>query len=66
MLHGSTEAYFCSPLSSIPLSTVVLWLWCETRVSAELAGAFLTLFFAWDVVQHVQKVRSEMKRSDTS
>jgi len=42
-----------------------LWLQCETRVSTELAGALLTLFFAWNVAQHVREARSETKRSVT-
>ena len=42
-----------------------LWFQCETRISAELAGALLTLFFAWNVAQHVQRAKSETKHSDT-
>jgi len=71
--HGSTKAYFCSPLCSIPFTLPCMWwyavcallLWNETRVSAVLAGAFVTLFFAWNVVQSVWRARSETKRSHT-
>ena len=42
----------------------MLWLQCETRISAELVGAFFTLFFAWNVVQHVRTARSETKHSN--
>jgi len=34
--------------------------WCETRVSAELAGALLTLFFAWNVNQHVWRATVQL------
>ena len=44
----------------------VLWFQRETRVSAELAGALLTLFSAWNVAQHVRRARSKTKSSDTS
>ena len=37
----------------------------DYRVSAEQAGALLTLLFAWIVAQHVQIARSEAKRSNT-
>ena len=37
-----------------------LWLKCKTWVSAVLAGALLTLFFAWNVTQ---SVRSSWKQS---
>jgi len=46
-------------------AVLTLWLWCKTRVSAELAGALLTLLFAWNVAQHIRKARSETKHSDT-
>ena len=73
--HGSTETYLCSPLCSIPFSLtmkvmiygthVMLWLWCETRVNAELARALLMLFLAWNIAQHVRRARSDSKRSNT-
>ena len=56
--HGSAKGYLCSPLCSIPFSTIygwrfavcALWLQCETWMSA---GALLALFFAWNVIQSV-------------
>ena len=73
--HGSTETYLCSPFCSIPFSLtmkvticgthVMLWLRCETRVNAELAGVLLTLFLAWNIAQHVKRARSDLKRSNT-
>ena len=33
-------------------------------VSAELAGALLTLFFAWNVAQHAPRATSKMKCND--
>ena len=55
--HGSTEAYLCSPLSSISFSTAAqmticgtsIWLQCETRVSVDpehysLFGMLLNMF----------------------
>jgi len=38
---------------------------CKNRVSAELAGVFLTLFFTWNVAQHIRKARSKIKHSHT-
>ena len=58
------RAQFLSPLPH-SLVTICGKFWCKTRVSAELAGALLTLFFAWNVAQHVRKARSETKCSDT-
>ena len=59
-------APFLSPLQCRWRFVVcALWLQCETRVSAELAGAFLALLFVWNVSQHVQRARSETKRRDT-
>ena len=57
-LMFATRASLCSPLNSNPFSTTVyrcrwqfvvcaLWVQCETWVSAEPAGAFLTLFFCY-------------------
>jgi len=37
----------------------------DYRVSAELAGALLTLFSAWNAAQHIRRARSEMKSSNT-
>ena len=56
------ETYLCSPLYSIPFSLTALVTICgmhvmasvqDYRVSVELAGVLLTLFFAWNVAQHV-------------
>jgi len=60
--HGSTKAYHCSPLGSIFYSTAAKVKICSIRimasvqdlVSAMVAGAHLTLFFAWNVAQSVQ------------
>jgi len=59
--RGSTKAYLCPHLCSISFSIIVwvmiaqmLWLQCETWVSAVLAGVFLTLFFAWNVTKSIQ------------
>ena len=68
--HGSTGAYLWVPflyplLRRLQFAVLMLWLRCETKVRAELAGALLTLFFAWNIAQHVRKTRSEAKHSDT-
>ena len=63
--------YLCFPLCSIPFPTVwwfavgTLWLRCKTKVSTVLAGAFLMLFFAWNVAERVWRARSETKHNDT-
>ena len=59
--HGSLLcAPFLSPLlRRWQFVAHVLWLRCKTRVSAELAGALLTLFVAWSIAQHVQRARSK-------
>ena len=64
--HGSTKAYLCSPfLSPLPhrwrFVVHALWPQCKTRVSGELVGALLTLFFAWNVANMFEKL--EAKRS---
>jgi len=38
----------------------VLWLWCETRVGAELAGAFFMLFFAWNVAYMFEELAAKL------
>ena len=43
----------------------MLWLQCETWASAVLAGALLTLFFAWNVTLRVRRAGSKTKRNDT-
>ena len=45
--------------------TMMLWLQCETWASAVLAEALLTLFFAWNVSQSVQRAGNEIKHSNT-
>ena len=70
VLPKLTFVLLCAPfLSSLVhkwrFVVQALWLWCETRVSPELAGVSLILFYAWNVVLHVQRARSEMKHSDT-
>ena len=54
---------FLSPLAQRWWFAVrALWLRCETRVSAEPAGALQTLFFAWNTVQHDWKRNEAMTK----
>ena len=57
VLPKLTFVLLCTPFLSLLVhrwwfAACVLWLRCETRVSAELARVLLTLFFAWNVAQH--------------
>ena len=66
-----TFVLLCSPFLSPLLrrwrfALCALWLRCKTRVNAVLVGALLTLSFTWNVVQSVQRVRSELKHSGSS
>ena len=53
LYHGSTKAYLCSPLFSIPFSNLRYACYGFSVRLAVLAGVLLTLFFAWNVSQHV-------------
>jgi len=53
---------FLSPLAQMwQFAVHALWLRCETRVSAEPAGALQMLFFAWNTFQHNRTARSKTK-----
>ena len=67
--HSSTKAYLCSPLfSPLPrrwrFAVCTLWLWCETRVSAELAGVLLMLFILLKVFEELEAKQSIVVRHD--
>ena len=58
-------APFLSPLPRWwQFAVHMLWLRCKTRVSAELAGALLPLFSAWNVFEKLRAKWSIVKHCD--